>query len=99
MKILKNLLFLREHTRPNVAILHLLVYCGHILIYFSGQKWDFKTFIHSPIKKSMFSLYNLKKTCYLRKMVGKLKCFDKPALNVPSPLKMRWYWNNLGEWL
>ena len=49
---------------------------------FSSQKLDFKIFIHSPIIKSMFSLYNLKKASYLRKMVGKLFFFfDKPAQN------------------
>ena len=81
MKILKNYLFLRKHTPPNVAIPHLLVYGEPMLIYLSGQKLDFKIFIHSPIIKSMFFLYNLKKACYLRKMVGKLFFFDKPALN------------------
>ena len=60
MKILEKSTFLRKHTL-NVAILHLLVYYKSILIYFSGQKWDFKMFRFFPIIKSMFFHYNLKK--------------------------------------
>ena len=42
MKILTKSTFLRKHTPSNVAIPHLLVYSGPILVNFSGQKWDFK---------------------------------------------------------
>ena len=38
----------------NIAILHLLVYCVPILIWFSGQKWDIKNFRFSQIKKIPF---------------------------------------------
>ena len=73
--------FFRKHTPTNVAILHLLVYCGTILIYFSSQKLDFKNLNFSPIIKTLFFLYKLKKACYSRKMVWKLFFFYKPALN------------------
>ena len=59
MKILTKSTFLRKHTPPNVAILHLLVYSGPILVNFSGQKWDFKFFSFPPIIKYMLSLYKL----------------------------------------
>ena len=61
MKILTKSTCLRKHTPPNVAILHLLVYFGPILVKYSNQKRDFKILICSPIIKSSFSLYNLKK--------------------------------------
>ena len=32
----------------NISRLHLFVYCGPILIYFSGQKLDFQNFIFPP---------------------------------------------------
>ena len=31
------------------------------MVKFSGQKWDFKLFSFSSIKKSIFSLYELRK--------------------------------------
>ena len=73
MKIWTKSTFLRKHTPPHVAILHLLVYCGPTLIYYSGQKLDFKIFIIFPIIKSMFSHYNLKRGGHARKMDGKFK--------------------------
>ena len=57
MKILTNSTFLTKHTPPNVAILHLLVYPGPILVYFFGQKCDFNFFSFPPIIKSILSLY------------------------------------------
>ena len=60
-KNIEKLNFSYKTYPPNVAILHLLVYCRPILIYFSGQKLDFKIFRFSPIINSMFSYYNLKK--------------------------------------
>ena len=60
--------FLRKHTPPNVAILHLLVYANPKckMQKFSGQKWDFKILYFSPIIKSMFCLYNFEKSLILQ---------------------------------
>ena len=71
MKILRKSTFPRKHTHPNVAILHLWVYCVPIFIYFSGQKWDLKCFRFSPIIKSRLSYYNLKKGGKARFSTGK----------------------------
>ena len=75
MKILTKSTFLSKHTPSNVAILHLLVYSGSILIYFSGQKLDFKIFRFSSIIKSMFSHYNLKKGGEARFSTEKFELF------------------------
>ena len=50
-KLLTKSLKFRKHTPPNVAILLHLVYFGPILIYFSGQKINFKMFTILPIIK------------------------------------------------
>ena len=60
IRILTKSIFLRKHIPPNVAIPHRLVYCGLILIYFSGQKSNFKFFTDSPIIKNTFLHYKLK---------------------------------------
>ena len=81
MKIFSKSTFFLENLPPNVAILHLLVFCGLILIYFSGQKLYLKQIIFFFIIKSMFSLYNLKTSLLLKENGWKTIFFDKPALN------------------
>ena len=59
MKILTKSTFVRKHTPPNIAILHLVVYSGPLLVNLSGKKWDFKVFTFPSIIKSMLSPYKL----------------------------------------
>ena len=59
MKIKTKVTFLRKHTPPNVAILHLLVYSRTILVDFLAQKVNFIFLRLCPIVKSMISLYKL----------------------------------------
>ena len=86
----------KKHSTPNVVILHLLLYCGPKLIYLSGQKLHFKIWIFPLIIKSMFSLYNPKKTCSLRKLVRKLNFFWQTVSKYPCTtvvLIEDLYWN------
>ena len=82
IRILTKSIFLRKHTLPNVAIPHLLVYCGLILIYFSGQKSNFKIFTDSPIIKHAFLHYKLKSD-------GKSSNRDEKIWNFG--FKLTWY--------
>ena len=61
LKLLRKSTFLRTHTPPpkNVAILHLLVYCGPIQIYFFQPKMRFQNVQILPNVKFMISLYKL----------------------------------------
>ena len=73
--------FKRKHT-PQMLLFCIFWYTVSPYWYiFLDKKLDFKIFIYSPIIKFMFSLYNLKKAFYSRKMVGKLNLFDKLAPN------------------
>ena len=60
MKILKKSTFLRKHSLQNVAILHLLVYCGPILINFSGQNGISRFLDFPPLQNPCFPIKTLK---------------------------------------
>ena len=82
MKILTKSTFLRKHTPPNVAIPHLLVYFGPILVNFSNQKLDFKNLNFSPIINSSISLYNLKRLANLKKSSSKSEILDSSSFGI-----------------
>ena len=88
MKILKKIIFLRKYTFQNIAILHLLVYCRPILIYFSGKKRDFQIFRFPPLKNPRFLIITFKKKG------GKARMIELKFWNLK--LKLVWCIYSLG---